>query len=852
MLFLGTEKYPDISDYSNFINQNGGLRNAYTSSDITNYHFDIRHDAFAGALDRFSQFFIAPQFNPEFTGREINAVHNEAMRHVQNDQRRVIGVARELYTPGSGESKFATGNKETLAGATPVAVRAFYEAHYTADHMALCLAGKAPLDELEKHARTYFSAIPRRNVPAVTREATFLPRKAALRLALIEPVKELRQLQLEFVIPATRPDFASKPDELISQLVGYSGPGGLEELLKREGLANGVGGGVWERTGDYGSFMLTVTLTPAGQKDYSRVLGAVMSYLEHLRASPFPAEFFRDRARIAALNETYGDRGEGYTFATRLANQALFYPLDVAERATTAWGAPDEAAYRRLLNVLTPENLLVALVAKGVPTDKHERIYNTAYSYSEDTGAAYAAIAQPPKLAFALPGANRFMPGDTTLLPERPLSLISEPGVQLYYAEDTEFQRPQTTLIYQFVSTRELATADNAALLRLYEACLRDSLDAAAGDAALAGLEFSTTLSLEGLRLTVTGFGDSPVRYADHVAGQLRTFEPTPARFEAIKESLLRSLRSYGETEAYMLARDRRDALAREFNFLPDELLARATSATWPEVKAIAQKFFGAGKLEAVVHGHLAPDAAIAATRAVAAKIGAQAAPDGALLRRHHLDVALAEEVVDAGPIAGANSAIYLDYLLPNDSPNTRAAAVVLANFFEQPFYSELRTKQQLGYIVSSGAPVSVRQRFLTFIIQSSTHSPDELRKRAESVITTLPAQFAAVDDKQWTTLIAGARSILEEKPKGIADKAALFFVSAFTYDGEWNRRQAAVKALETLTKAEAAAVLDHALSPDTARRRAVLLHSKEHPPTTPITPTFTDRNAWKATRQFK
>ena len=30
-----------------------------------------------------------------------------------------------------------------------------------------------------------------------------------------------------------------------------------------------------------------------------------------------------------------------------LANQALFYPLEVAERAASVWGAPDEAAYRR-------------------------------------------------------------------------------------------------------------------------------------------------------------------------------------------------------------------------------------------------------------------------------------------------------------------------------------------------------------------------------------------------------------------------------------------------------------------------------------------------------------------------
>jgi secreted Zn-dependent insulinase-like peptidase len=331
----------------------------------------------------------------------------------------------------------------------------------------------------------------------------------------------------------------------------------------------------------------------------------------------------------------------------------------------------------------------------------------------------------------------------------------------------------------------------------------------------------------------------------------LRTFTLTPQRFAAVKEAVLRSLRSYDETEAYTLARDRRDALTREFHFLPNELVAPTASATWAAVQAFAQKFFAAGKLEAVVHGHLSPDAAIAATRAVAEKIGAKPAPEKSLLRRRHLSIAAKEDVVDAGLVAGVNSAFVRDYLLPDDSPATRAAAVVLANFFGEPFFGELRTKQQLGYIVGSSAAASLRQRYFTFVIQSSGYAPDELRQRAEAFIATLPAALAAVDDKQWATLLAGARSTLEEKPKSIREKADQFFAAAFTYDGEWDRRQAAVKALETLTKEQAAALLTKALAPDTAQRRTVLLHSKNHPPAEPIAPTFTNRDAWKATRQF-
>ncbi|MEO8134043.1 MAG: insulinase family protein [Betaproteobacteria bacterium] len=853
MLFLGTDKYPEVGEYGNFIRANGGEANAYTTTDHTNYHFDIRHDAFAGALDRFAQFFVAPSFNADFTTREINAVHNEAMRHLQNDQRRLISVARELYAPGSGESKFSTGNKDTLAGATPAMVRAFFEKHYTSERMALSLAGKASLDELEKLARSLFSPIPRRDAATAVREPVFLPRKAALRLAYVEPTKDIRQLNIEFVVPATRPDFLSKPDELVTQLIAYPGPGGLVELLKQEGLANSVGAVVWERTNAYGSLLLDVNLTEAGQKDYPRVLGLVFGYLDHLRTSPYPAAYFRDRARIAQLSETYKDRGEGMDLAAKLATQALFYPLEVAERATDVWVQPDESTYRKMLAALTPDNALIALMAKGLPTSRIERIYKVPYSYSEDAGDAYQALARPPKVAaFALPGANGFMPGATTLLAERPLPLINEPGISLHYAEDTEFLRPETAIVFRFVPVREMATADSTALLQLYDRCLREILDPAIGDARLAGVEITNDISLEGVRFTITGFGDSSARFATYVADQMRNIKLTPVRFEALKEATMRNLKSYDQTEAYLLARHRRDAISREYFFLPPELMSRTTSATLADVQAFANRFLARGKLEAVIHGHLPPEDAVAAARAIAARIGAQPVAPDALLRRRHLALAAGESVLDAGPIAGANSAYIGDYLLPDDSPRTRAAAVVIANFIGDPFHSELRTKQQLGYIVGSAAPGSLRERYLSFIVQSSTHAPDELRRRAEAFIVTLPKALSDASDAQWATLIAGARSTLEEKPKGIGEKADQFFANAYNFGGDWSRRQSSVQALDTLTREQAAALLATALAPASARRRTVLLFSGNHPAAGEMKATFVERMPWKSTRSYR
>ena len=62
MLFLGTKKYPQVGEYDKYLSEFQGYNNAFTAREHTNYHFEVNHDGFRGALDRFAQFFIAPLF----------------------------------------------------------------------------------------------------------------------------------------------------------------------------------------------------------------------------------------------------------------------------------------------------------------------------------------------------------------------------------------------------------------------------------------------------------------------------------------------------------------------------------------------------------------------------------------------------------------------------------------------------------------------------------------------------------------------------------------------------------------------------------------------------------------------
>ena len=59
VLFTGSELYPNES-YSAFLGQRGGVSNAFTASEHTNFHFEVPSEHFLEALKRFISFFQCP------------------------------------------------------------------------------------------------------------------------------------------------------------------------------------------------------------------------------------------------------------------------------------------------------------------------------------------------------------------------------------------------------------------------------------------------------------------------------------------------------------------------------------------------------------------------------------------------------------------------------------------------------------------------------------------------------------------------------------------------------------------------------------------------------------------------
>jgi insulysin len=854
MLFLGSKKFPGDTDYSRYLKSNGGYSNAYTSGDHTNYHFEISHQAFDGALDRFSQFFVAPLFNPDFTAREMNAVDSEFEKNLQSDLWRTQEIWRTMVREDHPERHFSIGNLKTLEGITRDEFLGFYKQYYSANQMALAMTSNHSLDKMEGWAKVYFNAIENRQLKAIDYSDQLIDPTLAPGLTLIEPVQDLRKLSLIFPVKGALGLYRSKPGELIGFLLGYEGEGSLLSHLKAEGLASSLGGDFYHASKDYSLAFVEVELTAKGSEQWREVMNSTFAYINLLRDSDYPDYLFQERATMARLNELYANKGEGADRALSLANNALNYPLEDAARADYLWDEASPEDYFELLSLMRPDNMVAMLEMKGVPTNLSEEHFGAQYSLQPFTAEELKQFNNPePVAAVTLPAPNRFIPNTVELLATAPSQVISEPGLSLFYGQDTEFERPRVS--YQIRIRQEKAQAEVSAAVKrdFYVTLLSEVINEQAYAASTAGLRVAVTDGSKGISLSVSGYSQSANALLESVLKQMRQPDFDETRFAAIKDRKVRALQNAVFTDAWQQARELERKLFWKHYATPEEQLAVAKDLTADSIKRYAKTLFKRGNVEMMAYGNVSQGEAEALARGVVKTLKLKPLDAHKVFERKTLKLNAGEPVVSTNILKVNNSAFRQGILLGEANAKNRAAAHMVSTFFADLYYGEMRTRQQLGYIVGGYHSESEGKLHARFIIQSADYSADELMERSNTFLATLPAAFDAADDTRIDTIRAAVRAELEQKDKSIAERGARFFNLAFERDGNWGRAQETLAALDALSREDVRAMLEKIANNSAAGSFAVLSMAEQHADSAAkVKPSFSDVNAWKRKQKYE
>ena len=216
------------------------------------------------------------------------------------------------------------------------------------------------------------------------------------------------------------------------------------------------------------------------------------------------------------------------------------------------------------------------------------------------------------------------------------------------------------------------------------------------------------------------------------------------------------------------------------------------------------------------------------------------------------LDQSQSEEIQYIGKLSVNNSCFYREYVLGDDTPEMRATSMVIGQALQQPFFTEMRTNQQLGYIVWSYTRSRDKTYYLSFVIQSGTFTADDVNQRADDFIASTPELLAAIDKETFQQLKESAIEQLEKKPMSISERARKFERFIFEHDADFQRDQKTIAALETLQQSSTIELLSNTVGVDSRRMVNFLMFAEQHKNTTGVKSTFNELNTWKASRSYK
>ena len=790
MLFLGTEPYPQSDAYQQYISDNAGSHNAFTAQQDTNYFFDIEPSALPGALDRFSEFFLSPLFNADHLESERNIVHSEYMARIRDESRRENDVLNQLLNPDNPTTGFAVGSRDTLAdpeGEATLRERVidFYHRYYDANVMNLAVVAPQPLDELEALVVERFADIPDHDLSAPTIDAPLIDPDTLPRYVERQSLQDRRQLRFYFPIPDPTDEYRTKPTQLIAHLLGDEGDGSLLAVLREAGLADGLSAGVGRGDGNEALFTVSISLTPAGAERLDDIEATLFAAIEQIRADGLAEWRYDEQKSLSEQAFRFQQHGAPQQEATRLAMSLSRYPVEDVQYAAYRMDGMDSERQQRYLDALTQDNMLRFYSAPDVESDTVSPWFNTQWKEQPPTAIGQALS------GLALPEPNPFIASDLTLQggqDEQPTALIETPTFTTWHMQDSRFNTPSVEWRVSLQHPSASYSAEEAVLTRLLAGWLNDSLNEPLYPARIAGQSFSAYAHARGMTLSFSGWRDGQTPLIEQAIEQLQQADISTGAFERVRYQLQREWRNAPQASLTgQASRALGEALLTP-QWSTAELLEASQRLEKRHLENFRRRFLDDLYIDAMAVGNLNAEQAQEQANLIRGALTPRLTRDD-IPPLTPLEVSSESEILH--PHSTREESLVLRYLQGRDtSVEEQARLSVLAQWLDTPFYQQLRTEEQLGYIVNAGYSPMLEAPGISLIVQSPDVDSSTIAERMDAFMEAAEARLNTLSNGELAAHRQAVHDRLNQRDTSLPSMTNRYWQATALDEVRFDRRE--------------------------------------------------------------
>ncbi|MGI9279721.1 MAG: insulinase family protein [Endozoicomonas sp.] len=807
MLFLGNEKYPDVDGYFEYIRANGGSANAYTANSRTNYFFDINSGKLRPALDQLAQFFVSPTLDPAYVDRERNAVDSEYKLHAKEDGWRLMTAQNATSNPAHPRSRFNIGSLETLSNEDGKSLwndlKSFYDQYYVAENIGVVIYGKESTDVLEQWLKESFAGVPEGKSPDThIGLSPYTPEQLGVRINLV-PLKDTRVLSLSFPVPGQHENYRKKPLGYLARILGYEGEGSLHSYLKERGLIESLASYSSDVPGEFSEFSVRMELTPKGLEQVDEITAQVFDYLDLVQKQGLKPWIYEESGLVADLGFRYQEDVNPQQTASGLATRIHDIPAQDILRANYLYEDFDPQLISDLLDQMTPSNMRQVVIARDLETDQVEPYFNTHYSMKPLSDTLVKRLSSPRVHAeMTIPKRNEFIARDLELRESSPESipqvLLEEPGFRVWSMTDSHFEVPRANVRIKVSTEKASKTAEDVIEMQLYRTLLSRSLNEYGYPAKEAGLNYGLTSGREGLTITLSGYQGKQALLLEDILKGIKQFNPDQAEFDQEKALLIRRVKNKQFQPPYRLGMDR---LSQDLypNYRDDQiLLATAEKVTLSEVKQYAKDFYSSIYVEMLVHGNHSSEESLKLAELVDKALLTED-NRGRLFKQPFNLLKDNKRTITAD--FNHNDSLYITYYQrPGIDDRDRAIYSLLGRLMATPFFNQLRTEQQLGYIVFAGARPIERHPGLIFVVQSPVLGPEGIEQKVAEFLKGQQERMKTLTDEELAQYRQGLLGDLLKKDANLDERSSRFWQSLDGQEAGFEFQKQIAEQVKTVT----------------------------------------------------
>lgn len=759
MLFLGSAKYAEENNLHNFCFRHNGDINAVTREEMTCYQLDMdANDAhfssrthmapFEEALDRLANLFIDPRLLQSTVRRELHAVNSELQAIQTKDDIRLDLIKRQWANQNHPYSKCLASPRHALKAYSlaqiTAAVRSYFRRNYSANLMKLCVAAPFSLDILQVWVDTSFANIPNYNVShalAYVDKPIFHRSTRGLRLRIVSIVSA-KSLSLSWITPPFHNYYSSQAVEYVTSLLTHRGNGSIFNIFKLHGWATRI---FTTKTTSltFAELGLTIQLTTAGRSNVELIVSVVYKYIQMLKERGISGHFLEEMAvKFSLADET--KIYSSLDLVTTTSEAMHIFPMSDCVLIQNRQTKYNFTRIQHFLNYLTPENCIVVECNSDAPKGVVHTEPSMKSWYFENRFPPHflehVANVRPDHTV-ACPEKNVFIPStsipyvDGSAYDGSSQVLHTDAYIQVEHTKKSML--PMAEIFLHFTPAKPFKTVAEYSVQKLLSLMILDQLEEKLHPALTFGLQLSITPKPNGIEVEFKYFREHIKKIFYIVLRTISEFQVDAIQFQRIAEGMADDLTIHRMKSAAKQASNHSSYLLRT-NFWHSE--ERVSAAMKIKEHAQPYRTFLQKTKDSIFRKmfvYLTATGVFNSAQLLRMGNDIRSTFQYKKLKKDPVgefkivrlpkgrDIYIRERNNDS---LDDNSAVEVLYQL-GTRPQIDSVPLLsfLASILDREIYNELRTRQQLGYIVG----VDVKQKhevyFLRLFIQSPRRDVDQL-----------------------------------------------------------------------------------------------------------------------------